>query len=83
MDIKNHEIREGNVYQSGGRIRRIIAVHGDAVAYSKGSEHNGMCKVKTFKRWLRSATLTYDALSSHERDPMQYGGGDCEHEHHT
>lgn len=83
MDTKNHEVKEGNVYQRAGRIRRVIAVHGDAVAYSKGTEHNGMCKLKTFKRWLRSAILTYDSRSSHERDPMQYAGGDCCDAEHT
>lgn len=79
MNVKDHVVQEGDVYVRGDRMRRVIAIRDSAVAYSKGTESNGMCKLSTFKRWLRHSDVEQvkKLETSHDIDPMQYGGGDC------
>lgn len=63
----NKSISEGDVYEKGGKIRRVIAVVKDVVAYSNGGDRNGYCKYKTFMRWVggknSSTKKVYEAQS--------------------
>jgi hypothetical protein len=34
-------------------MRRILGVHGGKVAYSYGGDHNAVCNLKTFRRWIK------------------------------
>ncbi len=41
--------------------RRIIAVRGGFVFYSNGGDHNGECRIATFRRWARENQAAPDA----------------------
>lgn len=57
---KPFEVREADVWiDPNGAHRRVIAILGGAVAYSVGADTNRMCKLETFRRFTRSATLEF------------------------
>ena len=89
MDTKNFNIKEHDVFvhtpsdkaviRTRKIMRRVVAVRDGMVCYSNGTDQNQFCQLQTFMRWIKRKTVTqvYKAKTSHERDPMQYGGGDC------
>jgi len=55
---------ENDVFVKDGRInrffRRVIFVGSGRVCYSVGTTRNKWCDLDTFKKWMRTATLSHD-----------------------
>ena len=65
---KEVEINENDVFADAEtlKIRRVIAKVGDVIVYSKGTDKNGACTEKNFRRWLAGKTVQriYQAAGS-------------------
>jgi hypothetical protein len=58
MIVKPDQVFMTNILSVSQGYRRIIAVFGDYVYYSVGSDVTKACLHKTFKRWVRSNNVS-------------------------
>lgn len=48
-------MKDGDIYFTDKRMRRILGVIGKHVRYSNGGNSNRTCQLSTFKRWLKKS----------------------------
>jgi len=51
-------ITEGQIFVKEGSYRklhrRVITIHQGVVCYSRGGDTNGLCKLKSFMKWIKN-----------------------------